>query len=88
MVLQTWIVSAFRAAALGKFGDTKKGKHVGHSISVIEDYLQAAPNANYIRLASSYLEGGPRALWTNVYEAYKRADGENEPPNPRQFFRR
>jgi hypothetical protein len=38
-------------------------------------------------LASSYLEGGPRALWTNVYEAYKRANGGNEPPNPRQFFR-
>jgi hypothetical protein len=26
-------------------------------------------------------------LWTNVYEAFKRANGENEPPNPRQFFR-
>jgi hypothetical protein len=38
-------------------------------------------------LASSYLEGGPRALWTNVYEAYKRANGGAEPPNPRQFFR-
>jgi hypothetical protein len=44
---------------------------------------------DYIRfkLASSYLESGPRALWTNVYEAYKRANGGNEPPNPRQFFR-
>jgi hypothetical protein len=38
-------------------------------------------------VASSYLEGGPHALWTNVYEAYKRANGGNEPPNPRQFFR-
>jgi hypothetical protein len=38
-------------------------------------------------LASSYLEGGPHALWTNVYEAYKRADGGNEPPNLREFFR-
>jgi hypothetical protein len=38
-------------------------------------------------LAPSYLEGGPRALWTNVYEAYKRANGGAEPPNPRQFFR-
>jgi hypothetical protein len=26
-------------------------------------------------------------LWTNVYEAFKRANGRNEPPNPRQFFR-
>jgi hypothetical protein len=38
-------------------------------------------------LASSYLKGGPRALWTNVYEAYKRANGGAEPPNPRQLFR-
>jgi hypothetical protein len=38
-------------------------------------------------LASSYLEGGPRTLWTNVYEAFKRANGGNEPPTPRQFFR-
>jgi hypothetical protein len=33
-----------------------------------------------------YSEGGPRALWTNVYEAYKRANGGNEPSNPCQFF--
>jgi hypothetical protein len=26
-------------------------------------------------------------LWTNVYEAFKRANGRNEPPTPRQFFR-
>jgi hypothetical protein len=38
-------------------------------------------------LASSYLEGGPRALWTNVIEAYKRANGGAEPPYHRQFFR-
>jgi hypothetical protein len=35
-------------------------------------------------LASSHLEGGPHALWTYVYEAYKRVNGRNEPPNPRQ----
>jgi hypothetical protein len=71
-------VDCFRPAAPLKYGDKKKGEHVGHWIPVIEDY---------IRLASSYLERGPRALWTNVYEAYKRANGGNEPPNPRQFFR-
>jgi hypothetical protein len=38
-------------------------------------------------MASSYLEGEPRALWTNVYEADKRANGGAEPPNPCQFFR-
>jgi hypothetical protein len=53
---------------------------------MIEDYFRTAPDADYIRLASSYLEGGPRSLWTTVYEAFK-AHGGAEPPNPRQFFR-
>jgi hypothetical protein len=61
-------VDRFRPAASPKYGDKKKGKHVGHWIPVIEDYLQTALDADYIRLASSYLEGGPRALWTNVHE--------------------
>jgi hypothetical protein len=55
-------VDRFRPAAPPKYGDKKKGEHVGHWIPVIEDYLQTAPNANYILLASIYLEGGPRAL--------------------------
>jgi hypothetical protein len=54
---------------------------------VVEAYLRTAPDADHIRLASSYLEGGPRFLWTIVYEAYKAAHGGAEPPNPRQFFR-
>jgi hypothetical protein len=49
--------------------------------------LRTAPDADYIRLASSYLEGGPRSLWTSVYEAHKAANGGAEPPNPRVFFR-
>jgi hypothetical protein len=54
---------------------------------MIKHYLSTAPDADYIRLASSYLEGGPRSLWTSVYEAYKAAHGEAKPPNSRQFFR-
>jgi hypothetical protein len=73
-------VDRFRPAAPpSKYGHKKKGEHVGPWIPVIEDYLQTAPNEDYIRLASSYLEGGPKSLWTNVYEAYKRAHGGNEP---------
>jgi hypothetical protein len=34
------------------------------------------------------LEGGPRSLWTSVYETYKGANGSAEPRlNPRVFFR-
>jgi hypothetical protein len=80
-------VDRFRPATPPKYGDKKKGEHVGHWIPVIEDYLRSASNADYIRLASSYLEGGPRTLWTNVYEAFKKGNGGNEPPNPRHFFR-
>jgi hypothetical protein len=32
-------VDRFRPAAPPKYGDKKKGKHVSHWISVIEDYL-------------------------------------------------
>jgi hypothetical protein len=42
---------------------------------MIKDYLRTAPDADYIRLASSYLKGGPKSLWTSVYEAYKAAHG-------------
>jgi hypothetical protein len=52
-------VDRFRPAAPPKYGDKKKGEHVGQWIPVIEDYLQTALDADYIRLASSCLEGGP-----------------------------
>jgi hypothetical protein len=79
-------VDRFRPAAPSKYGNKKKDEDVGQWIPVIEDHL-TAPDADYIRLASSYLEGGPRSLWTSVYEAYKTAHACAEPPNPRQFFR-
>jgi hypothetical protein len=76
-----------RPAAPSKYGNKKKDAHVRQKIPVIEDYLRTAPDADYIRLASSYLEGGPRSLWTSVYEAYKAANGGAKPPNPHVFFR-
>jgi hypothetical protein len=68
-------VDRFRPAVLFKYGDKKKGDHVSHWIPVIEDYLRTAPDADYIRLASSYLEGEPRVtvhkfdgMWARTYE--------------------
>jgi hypothetical protein len=78
-------VDRFRPAAPPKYGNKKQSGHVTQWTPMIKDYLRTAPDADYIRLASSYLEGGPRSLWTTVYEAYKAAHGE--PPNPRRFFR-
>jgi hypothetical protein len=77
----------FRPAAPSKYGNKKKDTHVRQWIPVSEDYLRTAPDVDYIRLASSYLEGGPRSLWTSVYEAYKAANGGAEPPSPCVFFR-
>jgi hypothetical protein len=78
----------FRPAAPSKNGNKKKNTDVKHWIPIIEAYLRTAPDADYIHLASSYLEGGPRSLWTSVYEAWKAANGGAEPPTPRQFFRK
>ena len=53
----------------------------------IEDYLRNTPNADYLRLAASYLNGKPRSYWTSQYAAYQRANPGVYPPNARQFFR-
>jgi hypothetical protein len=62
-------VDRFRPAAPPKYGNKKQSGHVRQWTPLIEDYLRTAPDADYIRLASSYLEGGPGSLWTTVYEA-------------------
>jgi hypothetical protein len=80
-------VDRFRPPAPPKYGNKNRSGHVRQWTPMIEDYLRTAPDADYIRLASSYLEGGPRSLWTTVYKAYKAAHVGNEPPNPRQYFR-
>jgi hypothetical protein len=80
-------VDRFRPAAPPEYGNKKQSGHVRQWTPMIEDYLRTAPDTDYIRLASSDLEGGPRSLWTTVYEAYKAAHGGNEPHNARQFFR-
>jgi hypothetical protein len=79
-------VDHFRPAAPPKYGNKKQSGHVRQWTPMIEDYLCTTPDVDYIRLASFYLEGDPRSLWTSVYEAYKTAHGGAEPPNPRQFF--
>jgi hypothetical protein len=77
----------FRPAAPPKYGNKKKDAEVKQWIPTFKDYLRTAPDADYIRLASSYLKGGPRSLWTSVYEAHKAANGGTEPAQPRVFFR-
>jgi hypothetical protein len=72
-------VDCFRPAAPPKYGNKKQSGHVRQWTPMIKDYLCTAPDADCIRLASSYLEGNPSSLWTSVYEAYKAAHGGAEP---------
>jgi hypothetical protein len=71
----------YRPATPPSYGNKKQSGHVRQWTPMIEDYLCTAPEADHIRLASSYLKGGPRFLWCSVYEAYKAAHGRNEPSN-------
>ena len=80
----------FRPANPPKYGNKEKDPDVRQWLSVVEDYLRTCPDNDYLRLASSYLEGGPRMLWQSRYEAYRAgraALADPEPPIPRQFFR-
>jgi len=63
---------------------------------MIEEYLNATPNAEYLRIASSYLNGKPRSFWMSTWEAWQAANpgaypgGPNPGPfvgNARAFFR-
>jgi hypothetical protein len=55
-------VDCFKPAAPPKYRNKKQSGHVRQWTPIIEDYLCTAPDADYIQLASSYLEGGPRSL--------------------------
>ena len=80
----------FRPANPPKYGNKEKDPDVRQWLSVVEDYLRTCPDNDYLRLASSYLEGGPRMLWQSRYEAYRAGRAalpDPEPPIPRQFFR-
>ena len=77
----------FRPASPPKYGNKSKDPDIRQWLAVVEDYLRTAPDNDYLRLASSYLEGGPRMLWQTRYEAYRAGHGNVDPPIPRQFFR-
>lgn len=77
----------FRPANPPRYGNKDKDPDIRQWLAVLEDYLRAAPDNEYLRLAASYLEGGPRMLWQSRYEAYRAGHDNNDPPAVRQFFR-
>ena len=79
--------AAAKASPPAKFENKEKDLKIREWIPVVEDYLRNAPNAEYLRMASSYLSGKPRSYWMSQYESYRRNYAGAEPPVPRQFFR-
>ena len=85
-----------RAAAPTKFENKESGPDIRQWLPMIEEYLNATPNAEYLRIASSYLNGKPRSFWMSTWEAWQAANpgaypgGPNPGPfvgNARAFFR-
>lgn len=76
-------------ASPGKFGNKTKDPDIRQWLAIVEDYLSRAPDADYLRSASSYLEGGPRLLYMSRLEAYRNANAGANPPDAqaRQWFR-
>ena len=85
-----------RAAAPSKFENKESGPDIRQWLPMIEEYLNATPNAEYLRIASSYLNGKPRSFWMSTWEAWQAANpgaypgSANPGPfvgNARAFFR-
>src|SRR3569623_563034 len=85
-----------RAAAPSKFENKETGPDIRQWLPMIEEYLNTTPNADYLRIASSYLNGKPRSFWMSTWEAWQAANpgaypgSANPGPfvgNARAFFR-
>lgn len=80
-------VSSVKAAAPPRFENKEKDGNIRQWLSIVEEYLTATPAADYLRMAGSYLQGKPRTYWVTQYAAYKAANNDAEPGDPRKFFR-
>ena len=43
-------------------------------LPLVEEYLRDTPADQYLRMASSYLNGKPRSYWMSQYEAFHVAN--------------
>src|SRR3569833_1344975 len=55
-----------RAAAPSKFENKESGPDIRQWLPMIEEYLNATPNAEYLRIASSYLNGKSWSFWMST----------------------
>ena len=88
---------AARASAPSKFENKESGPDIRQWLPMIEEYLSDTPNDQYLRIASSYLNGKPRSYWMSQWEVWQAANPGSYPGNAanpggyvgtaRQFFR-
>ena len=57
-----------RASAPSKFENKESGPNIRQWLTMIEEYLADTLNDQYLRIASSYLNGKPRSYWTSQWE--------------------
>lgn len=77
-----------RASPPTKWENKESGPNIRQWLLLIEDYLRDTANAEYIRIASSYLNGKPRSYWTSQWEVYQaQHPAPPYPVNARQVFR-
>ena len=80
--------AAARASPPTKWENKDSGPNIREWLPLIEDYLRDTPNAEYLRIASSYLNGKPRSYWVSQWEAYQAQHVDQPyPANARQVFR-
>ena len=78
-----------RAAAASpppKWENKEKDVKIRQWIPLVEEYFRGSADADYLRNASSFLIGKPRSYWLSQYEAFRAANANQEPPQPRRFF--
>ena len=79
--------AAARASPPSKFENKESGPTIRQWLPLVEEYLAATPNNEYIRIASSYLAGKPRSYWVSQWEVYQAQNpAQPYPVNARQVF--
>ena len=80
-------VGAAKASPPPKFENKEKDLNIRQWLPLLEEYLRDTPADQFLRMASSYLNGKPRSYWMSQYEAFHVANPGMEPVDVRQFFR-
>jgi hypothetical protein len=79
--------STFKPATPPRYENKDKDLESRKWLPIVEDYARTCADGDYLRIVSSFLHGKPRSYFQSKYDAHKAANGDNEPADPRAFFR-